>query len=64
MRVKAKGIVFIMYKGNITQYFAGTEFDVVKTKIMPHDKKEWYMISYKGFPTDGYCNPDDFEVIE
>ncbi len=64
MKVKAKDIVFIMYKGNMIQYPTGTEFEVVKTKIMPHDKREWCMISYAGFPTDGYCNPDDFEVLQ
>lgn len=64
MKVKAIDEIVFMYKGIVTLYQPGTEFEVVEKKIMPHDKKEWYKLKIHGCTEEGFSNPNDFEVLE
>lgn len=45
---------------------AGELFDVVETKVMKHDNKEWYKLKSHWLtkPLHGWHNPDDFEIIK
>jgi len=43
---------------------AGEIFEIVETKIMKHDNREWFKVKSKWFtkPMEGFHNPDNFEV--
>jgi len=45
---------------------AGEIFEVVETKVMKHDNKEWFKIKSKWFtnPMEGFHNPDSFEILD
>ena len=45
---------------------AGEEFELIDTRVMKHDGREWYKVKSKWFnnPMAGFHNPDNFKVKE
>jgi hypothetical protein len=64
MKVKAIDEVFVFNNDYFYYYPVNTIFEVVDTKFMPHDNKEWYKIKIGDLICDGFCNPKDFEVLK
>jgi hypothetical protein len=60
MKVKLIEMMPFFYKGVVTWYEPGQEFDVLESKEMITPKQIFYRLKVLGFELDGWVNSDAF----
>lgn len=60
MIIKLIEMMPFFYKGNVTWYEPGQEFEVLEIKEMPKLKQPFYRVKVLGFELDGWVSSDAF----